>query len=236
VATWNLDAKGSPGAAALLSTLDADVLLLTEVPVGLDLPGYDVSPSGTHLMGQGQHYAAVATRRSLAATTVQLPSRSSSAISAAVLIGGTTYVSSVLPWGFAPDPPYRGVTQAEQTVHAVDELQPFLAAQDDLVWGGDWNHPLSGSLRGFTRIGHDRIAAALTTLDLTAHTALELTAEGCGSIDHVASRHPRQPVTRLSGRPFSPHDAYVVELGRELPAELSGAADRPVRGTRSSSS
>ena len=80
------------------------------------------------------------------------------------------------------------------------------------MWGGDWNHPLTGSLQGFTRAGHERIQRALVELGLTAHTAGELAREGCGSIDHIASRHRALPVQRVPAAPHSPHDAYVVDL------------------------
>jgi hypothetical protein len=71
--------------------------------------------------------------------------------SAAARIGGTTFVSTVLPGTRAPPPPCIGATQGEQGKHAVDEVVPCLAGQRDLVRGGDRNHPLRRLLTGFRR-------------------------------------------------------------------------------------
>lgn len=99
---------------------------------------------------------------------------------------------------------------------ALDELEPWLDGHQNLVWGGDWNHPLSGSLSGFTRRGHNRIAAAVERLRLTVHTRDEWAQETRygrqRSGDHVASRHAPAPVRVVDGRPYSTHDAYAVEL------------------------
>lgn len=43
------------------------------------------------------------------------------------------------------------------------------------------------------------------------------------SIDHIASRHPKQAVEvveDVDGTPHSKHDAYVVELALQLPPPL----------------
>lgn len=131
-------------------------------------------------------------------------------------VRGVAYVCTVPPWPHAPAPPYVGRSQAEQTERAVDELEPWLHQQGELVWGGDWNHPLAGSLQGFTRRGHDRIKAVLDALRLTAHTEHELAQQKklgrSGSVDHLASRHPRQPVEVTPGKPYSTHDAYAVAV------------------------
>ena len=84
------------------------------------------------------------------------------------------------------------------------------------MWGGDWNHPLRPPLTGFTVRGRDRLVRAAGELGLTVHTEAELaqpTRHGRShTIDHIASRHPKRPVTVVSGAPYSTHDAYVVEL------------------------
>ena len=217
VATWNVEGDARPGAVEVLLGLHAQVLLLTEVPAGFALPGYRTTelrrPTMRPTKPDGQHYAAVSVVDDLELQQLEPPSITS----AAARVGGTVFVSTVLPWPNAPSPPYDGETHAEQTDCALDELEPWLDGHAALVWGGDWNHPLSGSLSGFTRRGHDRIAAAVARLRLTVHTRDEWAQEARygdrhRSIDHVASRHDLAPVRVVDGHPYSSHDAYAVEL------------------------
>lgn len=219
VGTWNVEGSAEPGALDLLLGLRAPVLLLTEVPPGFALPGYRTTelrcPTMLPGVPEGQHYAAVAAVDELELLELEAPS----VTSAAARVRGATFVSTVLPWPHAPAPPYVGSKQAEQTVHAVDELERWLAdlaRQGPLVWGGDWNHPLAGSLRGFTRPGHDRIALALKRLGLRAHTRdawAQPTRYGrCRSVDHLASAGAARLDEATDGRPYSSHDAYVAEL------------------------
>ena len=165
IATWNLDCKLRPGALDLLLGVDADVLLLTEVPVDLDLPGYAVtSPAAT--MARGQLYSVVAARHALGPLlAVPAPHPASTA----AVVDGTTYVCTVLPWSRAEaDDCWRGKTYSERAGFAVDDLEPFLMAQTKLVWGGDWNHTFEGTLSGQTRAGRERLELALERLGLTA--------------------------------------------------------------------
>ena len=216
VATWNVEGDARPGAVEVLRGLHAHVLLLTEVPPGFDLPGYRTTelrrPTMRPTKPDGQHYAAVSVVDDLELEQLEPPSITS----AAARVGGTVFVSTVLPWPNAPAPPYHGASQAEQTSSALDELEPWLDGHPDLVWGGDWNHPLSGSLSGFTRRGHKRIADAVARLGLTVHTIDEWAQETRygrhRSVDHLASKHPPAPVRVVDGRPYSTHDAYAVEL------------------------
>jgi hypothetical protein len=212
VGTWNVEARADTGAVRLLIGLCADVLLLTEVNPALRLPGYHMTVFREPRMLGGQHYAAVAAREELEMKRVLTPA----VTSAAARIGVVTFVSTVLPWPHAATPPYLGATQAEQAEQAVDELVPWLAEQGELVWGGDWNHPLHPPLSGFTVRGRDRLVRATCELGLTVHTETELaqpTRYGqCHAVDHIASRHPKRRVEVVGGAPLSTHDAYVVEL------------------------
>ena len=216
VATWNVEGDARPGAVEVLRGLHAHVLLLTEVPPGFDLPGYRTTelrrPTMRPTKPDGQHYAAVSVVDDLELEQLEPPSITS----AAARVGGTVFVSTVLPWPHAPAPRYHGASQAEQTSSALDELEPWLHGHPDLVWGGDWNHPISGSLSGFTRRGHKRIAVAVVRLGLTVRTRDEWAQETRygrhRSVDHLASKHPPAPVRVVDGRPYSTHDAYAVEL------------------------
>lgn len=221
VATWNVEAEARAAAVELLLGLRADVLLLTEVHPELRLPGYRMIGLTEPRMLAGQHYAAVAAREGMDVEVLEPPA----VTSAAARVDGVTFVCTVLPWVLAPSPPYTGATQAEQVAHAVTDLPPWLEAQGELVWGGDWNHPLTGPLTGFTARGRHEILLATERLRLTVHTRAELAQPGRAgrshAIDHIASRHPRCPVEVTPGAPHSTHDAYVVEL--PLPRQLDDA-------------
>ncbi len=216
VGTWNIEGDARQGSVELLLGLRAHVLLLTEVPPGFILPGYRTTelrqPTMRPTKRDGQHYAAVSVLDELELEQIEPPSITS----AAARVGGTAFVSTVLPWPNAPAPPYLGATQAEQTENALDELEPWLDEHPALVWGGDWNHPLDGSLSGFTERGHKRIAAAVDRLGLTVHTRNEWAQQNRygkhRSVDHIASRHDPVSVRVVVGRPYSSHDAYAVQL------------------------
>lgn len=222
VATWNAEARADIGAVNLLLGLRADVLLLTEVHPALSLPGYCMTELlEPRMRPGGQYYAAVAAREGLEMEELRSPA----VTTAAARVGPVTFASTVLPCVHAPSPPYVGATQAEQIENAVGELVPWLAVQGELVWGGDWNHPLRRPLTGFTVRGRDRLAGAAAELGLTVHTEGELaqpTRYGRShAIDHIASRHPEQAVEVVDGTPHSTHDAYVVELVFPRPADGS---------------
>lgn len=89
--------------------------------------------------------------------------------------------------------------------------------------GGDWNHPLRPPLAGFTVRGSECLIRAAGGLGLTVHTENELaqpTRYGRShAIDHITSRHPKQPVQIVDGAPHSTHDAYVVEPALPGPAD-----------------
>ncbi|CAB4966618.1 unannotated protein [freshwater metagenome] len=139
--------------------------------------------------------------------------------SAAARVGPTTYVSSVLPWrACGARTPWVGTTHTDKTAHAVDDLLLHLRAADGLVWGGDWNHALSGREYAGSLGGRKVVLDAVDQLDLSVPTAdLPHPIDGLLSIDHVAV--PRGTATTASRLPaerdgtrLSDHDAYVVEV------------------------
>ena len=85
-----------------------------------------------------------------------------------------------------------------------------------LVWGGDWNHALSGREYAGSLGGRKVVLDAVDQLDLSVPTAdLPHPIDGLLSIDHVAV--PRGTATTASRLPaerdgtrLSDHDAYVV--------------------------
>ncbi len=212
VATWNLDRELRPGAVELLLDVGADVLLLTEPPSNLELEGYSLTPPGAS-MPRGQLYAAVASRLDTLGPLEPLPAPHPA--TTAAVVQGTTFVSTVLPWSSAESDDWRGSTFTERTVHALDDLEPFLRAQPRLVWGGDWNHALEGGLHWQTRAGRDRLELLLGQLALEAPTRHQPRGVyEMQSIDHIAvpgrvvgvEHHSAEAV---DGR-LSDHDLYVV--------------------------
>lgn len=227
IATWNLDRTLREGAEALLLGLDADVLLLTEAPPDLTLPGYHLTPVGP-LMALGQQWSSIASREPLEVQPSPHPTTT------VALVGELTAVCSVLPWGSAQGDPWRGDGYVDRMLNALEDLEPFPRDQRDLVRGGDWNHALEGPLHGSTREGRDRIDELLTTLDLHAPTRHDPRGVyAINSIDHVAVSDASATSTHVPAlfddRRLSDHDMYVVRT-RSAPAAKgrSTAAVEPV--------
>jgi len=115
---------------------------------------------------------------------------------------------------------WPGERHAEWTASCVDDLLRELP-RERLVWGGDWNHAMTGPEWAGSIGGRGAIVRALEKLDLRVPTAdLPHRIEGLLSIDHVAV--PRGTVVGGVGRHeavdgdlrrLSDHDAYVVEIG-----------------------
>ena len=211
IGTWNLAGRWTPDHEALLLGLECDVLLLTEVSERVVVPGYSLH-LGQALMAPRRRWAGVASRAPLAPLPDPHPA-------SAMAVGDEwTYCSSILPWrGAGSREPWVGSRHAEWTAACVAGLLEHLTT-DRLVWGGDWNHALSGREWSGSIAGRRTITDALEKLDLTVPTAdLPHHIEGLLSIDHVAVPRdiPAQAtavdVTR-DGRRLSDHDAYVVDL------------------------
>ena len=131
-------------------------------------------------------------------------------------IDGLRVASSILPWrngGGAP--PWAGQDQGSRTAAAVTSIR----AAAPVVWGGDWNHELTGRLYAGSKDGQTSILGALDHLGLSAPTeASPHRLPGALSIDHVAvpAFWTVVAVERVSaivdGVELSDHDAYVVEI------------------------
>jgi endonuclease/exonuclease/phosphatase family metal-dependent hydrolase len=85
----------------------------------------------------------------------------------------------------------------------------------DLVWGGDWNHAISGEEWAGTKGGRAHVLAAVEELGLQVPTAeLPHRLDRLLSIDHVAvpSSWSVRDAYRLNAKGFSDHDGYVVDV------------------------
>jgi endonuclease/exonuclease/phosphatase family metal-dependent hydrolase len=84
-----------------------------------------------------------------------------------------------------------------------------------LVWGGDWNHALSGDEWTGTKGGRAHVLAAVEQLGLQVPTAeLPHRLDGLLSIDHIAvpKSWSVRGVARLDAQGLSDHDCYVVDV------------------------
>ncbi len=108
-----------------------------------------------------------------------------------------------------------GATTAEKTSAAVSAVE----AGAPEVWGGDWNHALSGREWTGSVAGRRSLLEAVERLGLQVPTAaMPHQIDGLLSIDHVAvpgtwlvagtERHR----ARAGETCISDHDAYVVEV------------------------
>ena len=188
--------------------MDCDVLLLTEVSERVDLPGYDVH-LGQLVMAPKRRWAAVASRLAMSAEP------DPHGASAMVELEGLRVCSSILPWRTCGTrDPWVGTTSAERTSAAVAELETSAPS----VWGGDWNHALSGREWAGSVAGRDYLLAAVERLDLQVPTAsLPHQLEDLLSIDHIAVPKSWTILATQRHRAFtgqvriSDHDAYVVD-------------------------
>ncbi|SOC50294.1 hypothetical protein SAMN05660748_3040 [Blastococcus aggregatus] len=205
----------APGWRDLLLDGDCDVWLLTEVNLDVELPGYAMH-RGSELMAPRRHWAAVLSRVPLT------PLSDPHVASAAAVVDGVTYCSTILPWrSSGGEPTWPGAEpprnlHAGRTRHALAMLLAALPRRE-LVWGGDWNHALSGREYAGTKGGRKHLLGAVDELGLQVPTAsLPHRIEGLLSIDHVAvpGSWAVARTERLDASGLSDHDGYVVDVER----------------------
>lgn len=207
VATWNLAGRWSDAHAALITSLDADVLLLTEVSDRLELPDYSIHRT-TAPMAPKRAWAAIAAHAPLAPIPDPHPA------TALATSAGWTFASSILPWRGCGTVPWGEGRHVDKTTRAVETLLERLP-RERLIWGGDWNHALEGREYAGSIGARNALISALKSLDLTVTTSeLEHRINGVLSIDHLAvptgTRHSE--AERISAVGLSDHDAYVVDV------------------------
>ena len=141
--------------------------------------------------------------------------------SAAAIINGITYCSTILPWRSAKGSPWVGSKHSERTEGAIKLLLKQLPTSD-LVWGGDWNHSLIGKEHAGSMGGRGHILDAAKKLKLNVPTTgLSHRGDYCQAIDHIGvpmswkvecvARIPAGALSDHDGT-LSDHDAYVVEV------------------------
>jgi hypothetical protein len=212
IGTWNLAGRWGDAHLAFLLGMECDVLLLTEVNERVAVPGHALHVSEA-TMAARRRWAGVMVRG-----TDLSPMDDPHPASAMASSRGLTFCSSILPWRSCGIDPWIEGRHVDKTEAAVATLLESLPTTD-LVWGGDWNHALTGreyagSIGGRTHITEavGRLGLRVPTTDL-AHRIPDVL-----SIDHIAVPADSTVVgahrVDASGPPrLSDHDAYVVELG-----------------------
>ncbi|MGN6782946.1 MAG: endonuclease/exonuclease/phosphatase family protein [Marmoricola sp.] len=209
IATWNLEGKWTLRHRHLAESLDADLLLLTEVPDRVAIAGMRVHLTQGE-MQPGRRWAAVAARTPIS------PLPDPHGATALADVDGLRVASSVLPWRNCGNSfPWTGPDQGSRTIAAVTDIE----AANPVIWGGDWNHELAGRIYAGSVAGRARILAALDLLGLDVATArAPHRLPGATSIDHVAvpsfwSVTSAERVSSImEGIALSDHDAYVVNM------------------------
>lgn len=207
-----MDGGWSRGHQAVLRELDCDLMLLTEPHVDVEIAGHRIHATSRR-MGPKKHWAAILTNGVIERIDDPYPA------SAAALVDGILVCASVLPWPLAGEnwpwgPPDHQLRMELNLDHIVKAM-----TSDLIIWGGDWNQPLTGNLAGFRRAARASILCVVDRLRLQVPTAsLPGRHQPQCSIDHIAVPHSWS--IRAAGhvaveRSLSDHDAYWVEVHPE---------------------
>ncbi|MGY1833181.1 endonuclease/exonuclease/phosphatase family protein [Geodermatophilus sp. SYSU D01180] len=236
VGTWNLDRcppsssdKGQE-VAAWLDAQKADIWLLTEVHRDWDPRGgnFAVSPARSFDPDRPRRWAGIETTLPLTELTAERDHPGDEGlVLARVDVDGTSVLvaSSVLPWKSAgkywfelPD------GQVEQFAFVLDRhVSRIEDAREDgeyVIWGGDFNQPLTPPFESTTKAGAQALREAFDGLGLITLTERsEHRIGGLYSIDHLAVSRGLEDgdavmhlPTWPDGRKLSDHAAYTADV------------------------
>lgn len=169
-------------------------------------------------MPKGQFWAVIAYNG--AASVSRLPDPHPASVS--ISCDDVTFCTSILPWKDANDEaPWAGSNHATRVQSVLNALLKALP-RENLVWGGDWSHALSGNEVAGNKTGRSHLLEAVLELGLVVPTA-DLPSQVDGfegerflSIDHIAVPASWQVRTKqhISCKGLSDHDAYVIDVDR----------------------
>lgn len=220
IGTWNTQGRKPVDLhLELFRNHRCDVWLLTEVHSGWEhalLEAIDFQCILSDKMPKDQHWAAVAFPKS--ASVLRLPDPHPSSI--LVSCDDNTFCASILPWKDAKDEvPWSGSNHAAR-MHSVLKSLLGCLPREKLVWGGDWNHAISGNEVAGNKQGRAHLLEAVQELGLVVPTA-ELPSQVDGfqgerylSIDHIAvpaSWNVRAKL-HIACKGLSDHDAYIIDV------------------------
>lgn len=218
IGTWNLDNRWDDRHLDLLLKKRCDVWLLTEVNPQAVNPSGKIAGFHCHLssgtMGCKQHWAGILSLGALRPIADPHPA------SAAAIVNGITFCSTVLPWSTCgKEFPWVGSCLVEKTADALSSLLAALPHKD-LVWGGDWNQNLKGGWEYVgTNEGQKRLKSEIRSLNLQVPTAdLPHRNNVSHSIDHIAVpvswtvKRAERVAAENGGKRLSDHDVYIIEV------------------------
>ena len=211
IGTWNLAGRWDSRHDKLIRDQHCDAWLLTEVSERVQVDGFHQHCCAS-LVAPRRRWAGILSMKPLIALADPHPA------SAMARCGEWVLCSSVLPWrscgGAAP---WVGKNHAARTAHAVESIVSALPSEG-LIWGGDWNHALSGRENSGSIGGRKSVLAAIERLRLKVPTQLlPHRIPDWLTIDHVAVGQTvgiieaRRIDASLDGNRLSDHDAYVIE-------------------------
>ncbi len=220
IGTWNIQGRiPTDRHLELFRNQRCDVWLLTEVHSQLvqALENDDnFQCLGSDKMPRGPYWAVIACPKS--ASISRLPEPHPASVS--VNCDEVTFCVSILPWKDAKDEaPWAGSNHATRTQSVLNALLKALPRKK-LVWGGDWNHALSGNEVAGNKSGRSHVLEAVQELGLVVPTA-DLPSQVDGiegerylSIDHIAVPASWQVRSKqhISCKGLSDHDAYVIDV------------------------
>ena len=216
IGTWNVENRLlTEKHKKLLMGENCDIWLLTELNrKWVDGDGKKIFHFHCHLsravMGRNQHWAAVLS------ILPSIPLDDPHPASAAAIVNGITYCSTILPWRSvqAKASPWVGSNHSEKTEDAIKSLLMELPASH-LVWGGDWNHSLIGKEHAGSMGGRNHVLDAVKRLNLNVPTTgLLHRGDYCHAIDHIGVplEWSVTSARRIVADGLSDHDAYVIDV------------------------
>ena len=107
--------------------------------------------------------------------------------SAAGVVDGVTFCSTILPWRSCGPVPWGEGTHAVRTAAVLDTLLSALP-RGALVWGGDWNHSLVGRETAGSMAGRGHLERALEELGLQVPPPATCPTASTGSAPSTTSR------------------------------------------------
>lgn len=220
IGTWNIQIrKPTDLHLELFRNQPCDVWLLTEVHAEwLHALEKDINFQcfGSDKMPRGQFWAVIACPES--ASVSRLPDPHPASVS--VNYDEVTFCASTLPWKDANDEtPWAGRNHAARMQSVLNALLKVLP-REKLVWGGDWNHALSGNEVAGNKSGRSHLLETVQDLGLVVPTA-DLPSQVDGlegerylSIDHIAVPASWRVRTKqhISCKGLSDHDAYTIDV------------------------
>lgn len=212
IGTWNLAGRWDSRHEKLINDQQCDVWLLTEVSERLKIDGFH-QHSCESLVSPKRRWASILSLKPLEELPDPHPA------STLARCGQWLICSSVLPWKSCRESDtWVGENHAARTRNAVDDITRALPIPQRLIWGGDWNHALSGLEHAGSQGGRKSILDAVERLQLQVPTELlPHRIPGWLSVDHVAvgkmvsTAEAKRIDASQDGNRLSDHDAYVVD-------------------------